>query len=140
MTYLFDASSIFKAIIENKVEILIGNATIDLATYETGNILWKNYALKAKAKDSELKNLAQLLRQTLNILKTIQITPNQTEDILDIAVKLKLTFYDAAYAYTAKTNEATLVTQDSELQRKTTQYVKTSTLDEIYKTETQPTQ
>jgi hypothetical protein len=39
MKYLFDSSAIFRVIKENKVEILVGNCTLDLARYEFGNIV-----------------------------------------------------------------------------------------------------
>ncbi|MEM2148079.1 MAG: hypothetical protein QXJ94_05695 [Candidatus Bathyarchaeia archaeon] len=46
MKYLFDSSAIFKAIKENKINLLIGNYTLELARYELGNILWKNFPSK----------------------------------------------------------------------------------------------
>ena len=129
MKYVFDSSAIFNAIMENKIEALVGNATLDLARYELGNILWKNYALKAKTTDKELKSLIELVKQTLNILDVIQITGDE-EEVLDAAVKLKMTFYDASYAYIAKISEATLVTEDAELLRKAASYVKALKLDD----------
>lgn len=130
MKHAFDSSSIFRAIMENKIETLVGNATLDLARYELGNILWKNYALKAKVADRDLESLVKLVKQTLNILDIIQISCDE-EKVLDVAVKLRITFYDASYAYTAKTNGATLVTEDAELLRKVAPYVKASKLNDI---------
>lgn len=45
------------------------------------------------------------------------------------ALQLKITFYDAAYAYFAKTREMQLVTEDSRLIKKLTPSVAVSTLD-----------
>ncbi len=41
MSFLFDASSIFEAIIQGNIKVLSGNYTIELAKYELNNILWK---------------------------------------------------------------------------------------------------
>ncbi|MDI6691640.1 MAG: type II toxin-antitoxin system VapC family toxin, partial [Candidatus Bathyarchaeota archaeon] len=130
MKYIFDSSAIFKAIKENKIEILVGNCTLELARYEMGNILWKNYTLQAKVTDQELKSLAKLIKQTLNIMEIIQINCNE-EEILDAATKLKITFYDASYVHYAKTKELTLITEDAELLKKITPYIKASKLNNI---------
>ncbi|MDI6904709.1 MAG: type II toxin-antitoxin system VapC family toxin [Candidatus Bathyarchaeia archaeon] len=130
MKYIFDSSAMFKAIKENKIEILVGNCTLELARYEMGNILWKNYTLQAKVTDQELKSLAKLIKQTLNIMEIIQINCNE-EEILDAATKLKITFYDASYVHYAKTKELTLITEDAELLKKITPYIKASKLNNI---------
>jgi predicted nucleic acid-binding protein len=132
MKYVFDSSAIFKAIKENEVEILVGNCTLEIARYEMGNILWKNHTLRAKATDQELKSLAKIIKQTLNIMEITQINCSE-EEILDTATKLKITFYDASYAYYAKIKELTLITEDSELLKKITPYVKASKLNDITK-------
>jgi hypothetical protein len=46
MKYLFDSSAIFRAIKENKIDLLTGNYTLELARYELGNIVWKDYFLQ----------------------------------------------------------------------------------------------
>ncbi|MGB9854296.1 MAG: type II toxin-antitoxin system VapC family toxin [Candidatus Bathyarchaeales archaeon] len=130
MMYLFDSSSILKTIKENKIEVLIGNCTLELARYELGNILWKNFALQAKATEQEIKNLAKIIKQVLNMMEIAQITCNEQE-ILQTAAKLKITFYDASYAYSAKTKGLTLITEDSKLLGKITPYVKALKLDAV---------
>lgn len=132
MKYIFDSSAIFKAIKENKIEILVGNCTLELARYEMGNIIWKNYTLQAKATDQELKILAKIIKQTLNIMEITQINCNE-EEILETATKLKITFYDASYTYYAKMKELTLITEDSQLLKKVTPYINTSKLSDITK-------
>nr|MDO8079220.1 hypothetical protein [Candidatus Freyarchaeota archaeon] len=54
MKYVFDSSAIFKAIKENKIDILVGNYTVELARYEIGNILSKNHVLQTKITKQEL--------------------------------------------------------------------------------------
>jgi predicted nucleic acid-binding protein len=130
MKYLFDSSAIFKAVKENKIEALVGNCTLELARYALGNILWKNFAIQAKATDQEIEILAKIVKQTLNTMEIIQINCNEQE-ILQTAVKLKITFYDAAYAYSANIKDLTLITEDSQLRRKIAPYVKASKLSDI---------
>ena len=132
MKYLFDSSAIFKAIKENKIEALIGNYTLELARYELGNILWKNFALKTKATEQEIKTLAKIVKQILDTMEIVQISCSEQE-ILQTATKLKITFYDASYAYHAKIKDLTLVTEDSQLLEKVASYVKTSKLNDITK-------
>jgi hypothetical protein len=55
MRYLFDSSAIFRAIKENKVDLLTGNYTLELARYELGNIVWKDYFLQEKISKEETK-------------------------------------------------------------------------------------
>lgn len=132
MKYIFDSSAIFKAIKENKIEVLVGNFTLELARYEMGNIIWKNFTLQAKATDQELKILAKIIKQTLNIMEITQINCNE-EEILETATKLKITFYDASYTYYAKMKELTLITEDSQLLKKVTPYINASKLSDITK-------
>jgi len=130
MKYLFDSSAIFKAAKENKIEILVGNFTLELARYELGNILWKNFVLQAKATEQEIKNLAKIVKQTLNMMEVIQINCSELE-ILQTAAKLKITFYDSSYVYHAKTKGLTLITEDSQLLGKITPFVKALKLEDI---------
>jgi predicted nucleic acid-binding protein len=132
MKYLFDASAIFKAIKENKIDLLIGNHTLEIARYELGNILWKNYSLLSKATDQEIRTLAKIIKQTLNLMEITQIKCTE-EEILETAIKLRVTFYDATYAYHAKAKELALITEDLQLQKKITPYVNSSKIDDIIK-------
>ena len=53
------------------------------------------------------------------------------EEILDTAIKLKITFYDASYAYFAKAKDLRLITEDTRLIKKITPSTNVSTLDSI---------
>ena len=130
MRYVFDSSAIFRAIKENRIDVLVGGCTLELARYEMGNILWKNYTLQAKVTERELRSLAKLIKKILNIMEIVQINCSE-EEILDIAAKMKITFYDASYVHYAKTKELTLITEDGELLKKITPYVKALKLNEI---------
>ena len=130
MKYLFDSSALFRAIKENKIEILNGNYTLELARYELGNIVWKDYTLQAKISNTESKMMAKTIKHTLNIMDVLGIASNE-EEILDTAIQLKITFYDASYAYFAKAKDLRLVTEDSSLIKKLTPTVNVSTLESI---------
>jgi predicted nucleic acid-binding protein len=130
MKYLFDSSAIFRAIKENRVEALAGNYTIELARYELGNTIWKEYALQARISAQEAKNLTKTAKHTLAIMDIIG-TAGEEEEILETAANLKITYYDATYAYTAKTKELKLITEDTRLIKKITSQVNASTLGDI---------
>jgi predicted nucleic acid-binding protein len=130
MKYLFDSSAIFKAIKDNKVEVLVGNCTLELARYELGNVLWKSFALEGKATSAEIKSLAKIVKRVLSVMEVLQIGCSE-EEILEAASKAKITFYDAAYAYHAMAKNLTLITEDSQLLKKMTPKVNASTLSDI---------
>ncbi len=131
MKYLFDSSAIFRAIKENKIEALSGNFTLELARYELGNILWKEHTLHATLSEQEAKALAKTINHTLTIMDTIETAGHEAE-ILETAINQKITYYDASYAYLAKTKQLTLITEDIRLTKKITP-TKASTLDSVSK-------
>lgn len=133
MKCIFDSSAIFQAIKENEIDLLIGNYTLELARYELGNILWKIFTLQAKATEQEIKTLAKIIKQSLDLMEITQITGCE-EEILDTATRLQITFYDAAYTYNAKIKKLPLITEDLHLLKKITPYTKAITLSDIKST------
>jgi predicted nucleic acid-binding protein len=127
---LFDSSSIFRAIKENKIEFLTGNYTLELARYELGNIIWKECALHVKISEQEAKIMAKTINHTLNILEVIE-TAGSEEEVLDTAMEHKITFYDASYVYFSIAKELRLITEDSRLIKKVTLATNVSTLSGI---------
>jgi predicted nucleic acid-binding protein len=119
MKYLFDSSAIFRAIKENKIELLNGNYTLELARYELGNIIWKDYVLQAKLSKQESQMIIKTIKHTLTIMEVLQIAGKE-EEILDTASEYNITFYDASYAYFAKEKEIQLITEDLRLLKKIT--------------------
>jgi predicted nucleic acid-binding protein len=119
MKALFDSSAIFRAVKENKIEVLAGNYTLELARYELGNIIWKDCVLHAKVSEQEAKMMAKTINHVLNLMDLIEIAGSEDE-ILDTAIKLKITFYDASYAYFAKAKDLRLITEDTRLIKKIT--------------------
>ena len=130
MKYLFDSSAVFRAIKENKIDLLAGNYTLELARYELGNIIWKDYFLQAKVSKEESEMIAKTVKHALAIMEILQIACNE-EEILKTATQLKITFYDASYAFFAKAEELRLITEDSRLMKKLTPVINVSMLNDI---------
>ena len=117
MKYLFDSSSIFRAIKQNKIEILNESYTLELARYELGNIIWKDLVLQAKVSKQESQMIAKTIKHTLTIMEVLQIAGKEDE-ILETAIEHKITFYDASYVYFAKEKQLQLITEDLQLIKK----------------------
>jgi predicted nucleic acid-binding protein len=130
MSYIFDSSTIFKAIKENKVEVLASNSTLDLTRYELGNILWKEHTLHKRISREELEKLVKLVKNVLNLMETLTINCHEQET-LNIADNLKITFYDASYIYHAKNKKTPLITEDNELTEKAKPHIKTLKLHSL---------
>lgn len=100
MSYVFDSSSVFRAIKENVVKALVGGCTSELARYELGNILWKEYAVRRWATSEELKGVIRLVKDVINLMEVVTVGCHE-EQIMDVAEGFGLTFYDAPYVYYA---------------------------------------
>lgn len=57
---LIDASAIFNLFQSGKYNILMTGATIPLARYEIGNVLWKNHKIGNKISEKEAIELGGL--------------------------------------------------------------------------------
>lgn len=132
MSLLFDASSIFEALIRGNIKILNNNYTVEIARYELANILWRRRILVGDLNDEEYTHLANLIKMTLKLLNITDIECHETE-ILKIAKEFKITFYDSAYVFFAKTKKIPLVTEDEKLKRKIGNHVKVTNIEEIIK-------
>jgi len=130
MKYLFDSSAIFRAIKQNKIELLNGNYTLELARYELGNIIWKDSVLQAKVSKQESQMIAKTIKQTLTIMEVLQIAGKE-EEILETATNYKITFYDASYAYFTKEKQLQLITEDLRFIKKVSPTITALTLKDI---------
>ena len=130
MKCLFDSSAIFRAIKQNKIELLNGNYTLELARYELGNIIWKDSVLQAKVSKQESQMIAKTIKHTLTIMEVLQIAGKEGE-ILETATEYKITFYDASYAYFAKEKQLQLITEDLRLIKKVSPTITALTLKDV---------
>lgn len=120
--YLLDSSAIaviLKRLRERSVEILEGQFTLDLTRYELGNVIWKQCALEDLISPDKAAERVGDIAGILEITKNKSIRSSEDlRGVMKLATELKITFYDASYLYTAKSNEAILVTEDRELSEK----------------------
>ncbi len=130
MSYIFDSSAIFKAIKENAIEFLAGNLTLNLTRYEMGNIIWKEYTIHKRIDRQEALKIIKIFKDALSLMENLAINCNE-EEILKIADDLKITFYDAAYIYYAKSRGIPLITEDRKLMEKAEQHVKILKFEDI---------
>ena len=115
MSLVFDASAIIRLIeLEpNKAfDILRGQYTIDLVYYEIGNYLWKI----SKSSIINIEPLIKAFNGALSLMNIVSIGLNN--DVVNLARKMNITYYDAAYVYSAMKLNTKLVTDDKELIKK----------------------
>src|ERR1700730_5996383 len=121
MTYLFDASSLILLIRssheDRKLAIVNDSRILDLTIFEVGNALWKESELLKTLGTEDVENLVRAVVRALATLESIALTTEDFAEVLGIARKEKLTFYDSSYLYVAKKNRLTLVSHDGRLFR-----------------------
>jgi len=120
---------------EKAVSMLQGSATLDLARYELGNIIWKECSLERSITPEEAEERVADLAKILNSMDIVRIEAEQDlRGVMETATKMRTTFYDASYLYAAKSRRLILVTEDSELQAKAKHDgIKTLRLAEVLK-------
>ena len=111
---LLDASSIFNLFQSNKFSVLLDGATIPLARYEIGNIIWKNYKIRNRISKKEAKDSGTVLFELIDSMEQIVPSPAST---LTLSLEEGLTFYDSSYLVSAIETGYELVTDDIRLQK-----------------------
>ena len=116
---LFDASSVFTLVRELRgkaPDLFWEGSTISLAYYEVGNALLRECFLLKRIVPKEA---AKLLKSVFAMLQAMDVAVLEHEDlgnaILDMAGKLNITYYDAAYLTEAQRSNKILVTDDEKL-------------------------
>jgi len=120
--YILDSSAIaltLKRLREKAVEVLDGKITLDLSRYELGNMIWKECALRGLISREEAIYRAVDLAEILEFMNMERIGFDEDfKGAMELATRLKLTFYDASYLQIAKRRGLILVTEDKELGEK----------------------
>ncbi|ABP94515.1 MULTISPECIES: type II toxin-antitoxin system VapC family toxin [Metallosphaera] len=115
MSYLFDSSSIYRAILERRVDLLGGNYTAPLARFELGNIIWKEVSLRKNLTKEEGLKLTTYIENVLDAMIIAEVNMVRTEMI---AISNDITCYDASFVSLASDLNVQLVTEDEKLRRK----------------------
>ncbi len=129
MKYILDASSLYKMADMNKLEIIEYSITLDLARYDVGNAVLNDLVHLKQIEEIKACKLIVFLYQVLDTIDQVKIT--EGEDVLKLATKFKISFYDAAYVYYAKASNTILVTEDEKLRRRIKDYIKVSNIEEL---------
>lgn len=112
MSLVFDASAIIRLVElkpDKAVNALRNQYTIDLAYYEIGNYLWRISKLTTV-------NVELLLKVFNNVIGFMNVVPiSLNSDVIDLARRMNITYYDASYVYLTMKLNAKLVTEDREL-------------------------
>lgn len=95
--------------------------------------------IKSSISPEEALRKARHIVKILNTMKVGDINSDvDFEGVMTLAIKLKLTFYDASYLHIAMKNGLTLVSEDGELREKSKEVkVKAMTVSEYVKERTQ---
>ena len=129
MKYILDASSLYKMADVNKLDIIEYSTTLDLARYELGNAVLNDLVHLKRIEEVKACKLIVFLYQVLDTIEQVKVT--EGEEVLRLAAHFKLSFYDAAYVYYAKTLDTILVTEDEKLRRKMKDYLKIMNVVEL---------
>ena len=112
--YLLDASAIYPLVLRLRKGLLRyvdRFAVLDLTVYEVGNVLWKEFR---RGRIKRLEPVVTLFEELFSYVEVLRPRIGLGE-VVKLAVKEGLTFYDASYLYTARTSGMNLVTEDSDL-------------------------
>ena len=117
--YLFDASALFLLIqrddIISKVDVLRNIHVLHLTIYEVGNVLWKEtYIFKRIKNPYRFVDLVQEILRYINLLNDPPLS-----EVLKLSLSRGLTFYDSSYVYVAENIGMTLVTEDKQILKST---------------------
>ncbi len=115
---LFDANAIYNLVRENPddaLDILSEGATIHLAYYQLGNALWRECFLLKRISIEEAEKSLGFMYEILKRMQIASLDIESGREVLDVAGKFNLTFYDSAYLTQAKKSNASLVTDDKRL-------------------------
>jgi predicted nucleic acid-binding protein len=119
MRYVLDSSAllnIVRTLGSRALPRIKGSYTLTLTPYEIGNALWKEATLLKRVTLSESTYILSTVMQLLKFLHVVE--PRNVELTLNIAYKLKITYYDASYIVVAYELNASLVTDDYRLKRR----------------------
>ncbi|OWP56757.1 MAG: nucleotide-binding protein [Thermoplasmatales archaeon B_DKE] len=125
---ILDASAIFNLFQSGKYEILVMGATIPLARYEIGNILWKNYKIRGRISKEEALKSGTVLFELFDSIEPVKPSSELT---LSLSLEEGLTFYDSSYLVSAIETGYNLVTDDMKLYKIASSKVRVMTSSDL---------
>ena len=96
---------------------------LDLTVYEALNFVWKELYLLKKIDENTALRLTRALKKIFDTLEILSIRGYE-ERTLELALKHGITVYDASYIAIAAEKGLILVTDDHELTKVASSYVK----------------
>ena len=117
MKYIFDSSAIYSLISKRNFKYFSECATLTLARYELGNIIWKERSLHKRINLVQQREWTGIIEGILARLDTFDIL-GHIDGIINLSSELSISFYDAAYVFFAIQQQSTLVTADEKLIKK----------------------
>ncbi|MDG6907711.1 MAG: type II toxin-antitoxin system VapC family toxin [Nitrososphaerota archaeon] len=111
---IFDASSIYISLKRKSIEPLKNSATLDLAFYEIGNALLKEFR-RGLIDEASLVAMIGVLDRLGDLMTVMNFQKLGPERIARLCRESKLTFYDAAYLSCALSTNQSLTTDDKAL-------------------------
>ena len=118
---IFDSSAIINLAEAGREESLRAGATLRLAEFEIGNFVWNRIVNLRVIDEKEGSKLLAALEATLRLMGKVEL--KDTAAALSLALKERITYYDAFFLAAAAQYKAKLVTDDQLLQRAGKKYV-----------------
>jgi len=115
LSLLFDSSAILNLSHDGKTELFIDHTTTPLAQYEIGNAVWKMVNLTHEMTEDAGKKYLTKILNTLQFMERVEIM--DTEVVLEIASRERLSYYDASYIQASIASATTLVTDAVKLRK-----------------------
>jgi len=111
--------------------VLRGHYVLDLTIYEIGNALWRMQKTKTKLSPTDARSLMKVATYLMSWMNSVSLSEMDSVEVLDIAAKENITFYDAAYVACAVKRRSVLVTDDDSLARVASRRVKVSSSSDL---------
>ena len=113
--YLLDASAVYPVILRMREKVMEYShifSVLDLTFYEVGNVLWKEFR---RGRLENRKIVVEMFEEFFSEV-SVRRMPDMS-DILELAARENLTFYDASYLIAARKYGIKLVTEVRDLLR-----------------------
>jgi predicted nucleic acid-binding protein len=123
MRRLLDTSALINLLKGERLRHLSDAMILDLTVYEALNFVWKELYLLKKIDENTALRLTRALKKIFDTLEILSMRGYE-EKALELAIKHGITVYDASYIAIAAEKGLILVTDDCELSKVASSYVK----------------